>query len=371
VTDPLSDPRAADLLAAVPADVSTLASAFQTAAQEATMTATGLTAARDDGTWTGHAADSFRDSIGRVPAELERIRIGYAAVATALSDYETSLALLQTDFVKVVGQLNDLGTQIGAARTAATNTRNVLSTPGPHMSFNDLREAELAVALARRTLDGYHAEAQQLRSRAFTLLEEFDSARSLCRATAEVAQRTAPVQPQAGQGKHVTGPHSTLTGVTGAVFGMGPVAGAGGAGSGAPTGEERRRIEAMIRQADGLLGTPYVYGGGHSAGAAASGGLDCSGFVSAVLRSGGFINGPVTTEGFAGQPGIASGAGRYVTIYDRTGCGPNEHVIVNINGRFYESGGGSASGGAPFVHEFTPSSSYLASFNTVLHPAGL
>jgi cell wall-associated NlpC family hydrolase len=137
------------------------------------------------------------------------------------------------------------------------------------------------------------------------------------------------------------------------------------------TAEERRRIEAMIREADGLLGTPYVSGGGHSATAAPSGGVDCSGFVSAVLRSAGYMNGPVTTEGFASQPGVTSGPGRYVTIYDRTGCGPNEHVIIDINGRFYESGGGSASGGAPFVHAFTPSSSYLASFNTVLHPAGL
>jgi hypothetical protein len=46
-------------------------------------------------------------------------------------------------------------------------------------------------------------------------------------------------------------------------------------------------------------------------------------------------------------------------------------VIIDINGRFYESGGGSASGGAPFVHQFTPSAEYLASFNTILHPAGL
>jgi cell wall-associated NlpC family hydrolase len=123
----------------------------------------------------------------------------------------------------------------------------------------------------------------------------------------------------------------------------------------------------MIRAADGLLGTPYVYGGGHGGG----GGLDCSGFVSAVLRSGGYLNGAVTTEGFASQPGIASGPGQYVTIYDRTGCGANEHVIININGRFYESGGGSASGGAPFVHQFTPNAAYLSSFNTILHPAGL
>jgi cell wall-associated NlpC family hydrolase len=363
VIDPLSDPRAEDLLAAVPADVSTLASAFHTAASEAAMTAMGLRAAREDGTWTGSAADSFRDSIGHVPAELDHIRQGYSAVATALSDYETTLALVQSAFVKVVGQLNDLSTQIGAASTAATNAQNGLD-PGHSMSLDQLRKAELAVAQARQALQGYHTEAHSLRSRAFTLLEEFDTARALCRATVEAAQRTAPVSPLAGQGKRVAVTGAGLTRVNGAAFHMTAVGGGGGRGL---SPEERQRIEDMIRAADGLLGTPYVYGGGHGAG----GGLDCSGFVSAVLRSGGLINGAVTTEGFASQPGIASGPGRYVTIYDRTGCGANEHVIININGRFYESGGGSASGGAPFVHQFAPSSAYLASFNTVLHPSGL
>ncbi|MGH2891659.1 MAG: hypothetical protein ACRDPM_00115, partial [Solirubrobacteraceae bacterium] len=366
VIDPLSDPRAEDLLAAVPADVSTLASAFHTAAQEAAMTATGLLAAREDGTWTGHAADSFRDCIGHVPSELEHVKRGYSAVATALSDYEVTLAPVQNEFVKVVSQLSDLTTQIGTARTAATTAQSGM-TPGHPMSFNDLRQAELAVAQTRRALEGYHAEAHSLRSRAFTLLEEFDTARDLCRATVQAAQRTAPVRPQSGHGKHVNAPSGKLSGVKGAVWQMSPVGGVGGPGSQGLSREERKRIEDMIRAADGLLGTPYVYGGGHGAG----GGLDCSGFVSAVLRSGGYLNGAVTTEGFAGQPGIASGPGQYVTIYDRTGCGANEHVIININGRFYESGGGSASGGAPFVHQFTPGAAYLASFNTVLHPTGL
>lgn len=360
--DPLADPRAEDLLAAVPADVSMLAGAFHTAAHEAGMTATGLVAAREDGTWTGHAADSFRESIGRIPAELDRVRTGYQAVATALSDYETTLALVQSEFVRVVGSLSDVRARIGTAQTTATTAQGGM-TSGP-VTYNDLLVAELAIARAKRTLEGYHAQARALEARALTLLDDFDTARKLCRATVAAAQRTAPVSPQAGQGKHVVAAGGRLSRAAGAIWQMSPPRGPSATG---PAAQERQRIEAMIREADSLLGTPYVYGGGHGA----SGGLDCSGFVSAVLRSAGFMNGAVTTEGFASQPGITSGPGRYVTIYDRTGCGADEHVIIDLNGRFYESGGGSASGGAPFVHQFSPSASYLASFNTVLHPAGL
>ncbi|MFZ1993435.1 MAG: hypothetical protein WAU75_04945, partial [Solirubrobacteraceae bacterium] len=294
--DPLTDPRAEDLLAAVPADVSTLASAFHTAAQEAAMTAAGLRSAREDGTWTGHAANSFRDSIGHVPSELEHIRTGYSAVATALSDYEVILALVQNEFVKVVADLNDLTAQIGTARTAATSAQTGM-VPGHPMSLHDLRLAELAVAQARRTLEGYHAEAAQLRTRAFTLLDEFDAARGLCRATVAAAQRTAPVRPQSGQGKRVAAANGAISRVDGAVFSMTPIGAVGGPGSKGLPPAERKRIQDMIRAADGLLGTPYVYGGGHGAG----GGLDCSGFVSAILRSGGYLNGAVTTEGFAAQ----------------------------------------------------------------------
>jgi len=60
-----------------------------------------------------------------------------------------------------------------------------------------------------------------------------------------------------------------------------------------------------------------------------------------------------------------------VTIYDRTNAGNNEHVIIDIDGQFYEEGGGASSGGAPQAHKFPPSPEYLASFNTVLHPEGL
>jgi len=50
----------------------------------------------------------------------------------------------------------------------------------------------------------------------------------------------------------------------------------------------------------------------------------------------------------------------------------DEHVIIDIAGQWWESGGSTADGGAAMVHQIdTPSTAYLKSFNRILHPAGL
>jgi cell wall-associated NlpC family hydrolase len=138
------------------------------------------------------------------------------------------------------------------------------------------------------------------------------------------------------------------------------------------SGGSNPKVQAMINQADALLGKPYVFGGGHG-GWAPSSGYDCSGFVSAVLHAGGYLNQPVDTTLLPSQPGILSGPGQFVTIYDRALPGENGHVIIEINGQFYESGGmhGSWGGGGGVEKIGRPDASYLATFPNVLHPAGL
>ena len=132
------------------------------------------------------------------------------------------------------------------------------------------------------------------------------------------------------------------------------------------------RIAAMVNTADSLIGKPYVWGGGHS-GWGPQAGYDCSGFVSAVLHAGGYLSSPQDTQTLPSQAGIEAGPGQYVTIYDRTDAGGADHVIINIGGQFYESGGehGAWGGGGGVAKIGTPSASYLATFNQVLHPAGL
>ncbi len=50
----------------------------------------------------------------------------------------------------------------------------------------------------------------------------------------------------------------------------------------------------------------------------------------------------------------------------------DEHVIIDLDGQWWESGGSSADGGAAMVHPIlNPSKGYLKSFNRILHPQGL
>ena len=132
------------------------------------------------------------------------------------------------------------------------------------------------------------------------------------------------------------------------------------------------RVQAMISMANSLVGKPYVWGGGHS-GWGTQSGYDCSGFVSAVLHAGGYLSQPADTTSLPSQAGILSGPGQYVTIYDRDGSGQAGHVIIEMAGQFYESGGaaGAWGGGGGVEKIGRPSNSYLATFNRVLHPEGL
>jgi cell wall-associated NlpC family hydrolase len=145
-----------------------------------------------------------------------------------------------------------------------------------------------------------------------------------------------------------------------------------GAAGGTATSSSDPRIQAMTQEANALVGQPYVYGGGHD-GWGPQTGYDCSGFVSAVLHAGGYLSTPQDTTTLPSASGMASGPGQYVTIYDRDGSGRQGHMIIDIDGQFYESGGerGSWGGGGGVQEISTPSASYLATFNQVLHPEGL
>jgi cell wall-associated NlpC family hydrolase len=171
-------------------------------------------------------------------------------------------------------------------------------------------------------------------------------------------------------GLGATGLSSTGLGATG--LGATGLSTSGLGAAGLTTANPAGQVQAMTTMADSLLGKPYVWGGGHGSWAPSTG-YDCSGFVSAVLHAGGYLSQPADTTSLPSQAGIASGPGQYVTIYDRAQPGENGHVIIDINGQFYESGGetGPWGGGGGVAKIGTPTAAYLATFPNVLHPQGL
>jgi cell wall-associated NlpC family hydrolase len=150
------------------------------------------------------------------------------------------------------------------------------------------------------------------------------------------------------------------------------IEGESGASGGTATSPADPRIDAMTEEANALVGKPYVWGGGHD-GWGPQSGYDCSGFVSAVLHAGGYLSTPQDTTTLPTSADMESGPGQYVTVYDRDKPGQQGHVIIDIAGQFYESGGqsGSWGGGGGVEQIATPSAKYLSTFDTILHPAGL
>jgi hypothetical protein len=132
----------------------------------------------------------------------------------------------------------------------------------------------------------------------------------------------------------------------------------------------RIKLDAMRAMALALDGEPYIWGGGH-AGWEMAGGYDCSGFVSAVLHAAGYLGTPVTTQALPDEPHILAGPGRYVTIFDRTDGGAldEDHVIIDLHGQWWESGGSDAGAGVHRIKRI--SASYILTFNQILHPRGL
>lgn len=166
-----------------------------------------------------------------------------------------------------------------------------------------------------------------------------------------------------------TSANLNLAGVTGVTPGSVPIT---GSLTSAPAA-----VQKMFQWATAQIGTPYSWGGGHTTlgsptGGSQGAGFDCSGFVSGILGAACLVNTTYTTQTLVNAPGIISGPGKWVTIYDRTDSTPgNDHVIIDIAGAWFEEGGGALSGGNGNADRIpTPPTSYLSTFNRVLHPSG-
>jgi cell wall-associated NlpC family hydrolase len=338
------------------------------------------------GGWQGQAATTYQDTSSKVRTSLHAAARVAATTSAALRRYSTELERCQREGTISKHQaercLEEIATQtrlLSAAESDAGAARAELSAA----AGQEARAARARAALA----DAQHRE-QSSRHKLSQLRHELAQWQAKGRRAEEDAHAAAHQTAGVLQAQTVTPPlvvaaAATVPSAYAAAPGSGPAAVPEQAGQLAgleapvtgPIGHSgRARVEAMERFIESALGKPYIWGGGHG-GWGPQPGYDCSGFVSAVLHAGGYLSQPVDTSSLVGQPGILAGPGHVVTIYDRAvpiGGNPG-HVIISINGHFYESGGQSGpwGGGGGVERIGTPSASYLSTFPNVLHPQGL
>jgi hypothetical protein len=142
----------------------------------------------------------------------------------------------------------------------------------------------------------------------------------------------------------------------------------GGQGTAGAGGTALARMRA---EANALIGYPYTWGGGHGSLGVPSGsppGFDCSGYWSAILGAGGYLTSPQTTAGLHG--GVLVPGKGVVTVYDRWNSDGEDHVIGNIAGVWYESGGTTT--GGPHIMSAAAAAAQLAQGGfDAYHPAGM
>jgi cell wall-associated NlpC family hydrolase len=89
-------------------------------------------------------------------------------------------------------------------------------------------------------------------------------------------------------------------------------------------------VQEAVWAANGLLGKPYVYGGGHRSFRAS--GYDCSGTVSYALHGGGLLDSPLDSSDFMSWGD--AGRGDWITIYTNPG-----HAFAIIAGARLDTSG--------------------------------
>jgi hypothetical protein len=198
VGDPLSDPRAADLLAADPGEVASLAGAFHNVAAQAQTAIGGLHGAHNDATWTGGAADAFRSQLGKLPGDLAKVHQSYGETASALDGYGAQLGPLQSRFRSLSSQISStqssLTTAQGNLSTAQNNLTTATSAPHAKPSSPAVINAHTAVQNASGSVGRLQGDLSGLQGQAFRVLDEFDSVRGHARSRVSSASGVAPSQ---------------------------------------------------------------------------------------------------------------------------------------------------------------------------------
>jgi hypothetical protein len=205
MSDLLGDQRAKDLLAADPGVVHQLVAMFRAVASQAQVTGDGLRGAAGDASWTGNAADAFRQGLGKLPDDLGKVTSSYQEAADALGSFEGELSSLRPAFQSIVSQLQSAQSQLSTAQSQLTSAQSALSTAqaqataksfssplSPLVSVPASSPLNTAVNAAGGAVSNAQGEVASLTGRGFHLLDEFDSARSSAQGRVSHASHVPP-----------------------------------------------------------------------------------------------------------------------------------------------------------------------------------
>lgn len=196
--DPLSDPRATQLLSADPGEVESLASAFRRVASQAQTAIDGLQGANGAATWTGGAATAFRTQLGKLPGDLQKVEQSYGETASALDRYGSEVGPLKSQFRSLASQISSAQSSLSSAQSSLTNAQSNLSsaTAAPHAkpASPAVVNAHSAVQSASGAVGRVQGELSGLQGQAFRVLDEFDSVRGEARSRVSSAAGVAPSQ---------------------------------------------------------------------------------------------------------------------------------------------------------------------------------
>lgn len=194
--DPLTDPRAQQLLSAQTGEISALAGSFHRVASQAQTSAAALRGAHGDATWTGTAADAFRAQVGKLPGDLDKVQQSYGEVATALDSYGGQLEPIQTQFRSLATQLQDAQSSLSSAQGtlsgAKTNLSTATSAPHAKPTTPAVVNAHTALASATGAVSRLQGEVSGLQGQGFRLLDEFETIRGHAQSTVSSAAGIAP-----------------------------------------------------------------------------------------------------------------------------------------------------------------------------------
>jgi hypothetical protein len=194
--DPLTDPRAQELLSAQTGEISALAGSFHRVSSQAQTSAAALRGAHGDATWTGTAADAFRAQVGKLPGDLDKVQESYGEVATALDAYGGQLGPIQTQFRSLATQLQDAQSNLTTAQGTLSDAKTSLSsaTSAAHATSTTpaVVSAHTALSNATGAVGRLQGEVSGLQGQGFRLLDEFDTIRGHAHSAVSGAAGIAP-----------------------------------------------------------------------------------------------------------------------------------------------------------------------------------